>query len=169
MQRHPNYFTWLSLAVLGTLWLVALPAVAQTYKWTDADGKVHYSDQPPPANAKDQGTVKPRKPAASAPNAAPGTAEKAAPAKAKTYVEQEAEFKKRQVEAAEREAAEKKKTDEAAEKKRNCEAARTQLRGLQAGGRMTQTDANGERVYMSDAQVAQEIERSKKSVESWCK
>ena len=113
--------------------------------------------------------MKPRKPAASAPNTTSGTTEKAAPGKAKTYVEQEAEFKKRQVEAAEREGAEKKKADEAAEKKRNCEAARTQLRGLQAGGRMTQTDAKGEREYMSDAQVAQEIERSRKAVDSWCK
>lgn len=26
--------------------LAALPAYAQLYKWTDADGKVHYSDRP---------------------------------------------------------------------------------------------------------------------------
>jgi hypothetical protein len=152
--------------LLGGLCLAALPADAQTYKWTDADGKIHYSDQPPPANAKDQGTVKGRKPAAPAPDAA---ADKGAPAKAKTYVEQEAEFKKRQVEAAERNAAEKKKADEVAEKKRNCETARTQLRGLQAGGRVSQTNAKGELEYMSDAQIAQEIERAKKSVDGWCK
>lgn len=34
--------------------LMALPALAtaQVYRWTDAKGKVHYSDQPPPAGAK---------------------------------------------------------------------------------------------------------------------
>ncbi len=38
------------LAVL--LALAALPAAAQMYRWIDKDGKVHYSDQPPPAAAK---------------------------------------------------------------------------------------------------------------------
>jgi hypothetical protein len=30
----------------------ALLAQAETYKWVDADGKVHYSDQPPPPSAR---------------------------------------------------------------------------------------------------------------------
>ena len=30
----------------------AVPAAAELYKWVDAEGKVHYSDTPPPANAK---------------------------------------------------------------------------------------------------------------------
>jgi len=168
MQRHPIDLSWLPLALLGALWLVSAPAMAQTYKWTDADGKIHYSDQPPPANVKEQVTVKPRKPSASAPNAAPAGND-ASPAKARTYVEQEAEFKKRQVETAEREAEEKKKAAEAAEKKQNCNQARAQLRSLQAGGRVTQTNAQGEREYMSDAQIGQAIESAKKSVDSWCK
>ena len=170
MQRHLTYINWLMLALMSGLWLVVAPATAQTYKWTDADGKVHYSDQPPPANTKEKVTVKPRKQTASAPTAAAAPTEKGAPAaKARTYVEQEADFKKRQVEAAEREAAEKKTANEATEKKRNCEQARAQLKNLQAGGRVTRTNAQGEREYMSDAQIGQEIERSKQAVDSWCK
>src|SRR5512147_1313366 len=111
MQRHMGNINRLLLALTACgAWLAAMPAVAETYKWTDAEGKVHYSDRPPPANAKGQVTLKPRK-QSSAPAAAPATdkgsppaTDKGAPpAKAKTYVEQEAEFKKRQVEAAERE------------------------------------------------------------------
>jgi hypothetical protein len=34
------------------LCLVVLPVMAETYKWTDDNGKVHYSDQPPPAGVK---------------------------------------------------------------------------------------------------------------------
>ncbi len=171
MQRHLiNIINWLLLALMSATWLVAAPAAAQTYKWTDAEGKVHYSDQPPPANAKEQATIKPRKPSTSAPTAAPVATEKGAPAaKAKTYVEQEADFKKRQVEAAEREAADKKKVAEAAEKKQNCEQARAQLKSLQSGGRITRNSAQGEREYLNDAEIAQEIERGKKSVDSWCK
>ena len=42
----------IALCVLATL---ALPLAAQTnvYRWTDKDGKVHFSDAPPPADAKD--------------------------------------------------------------------------------------------------------------------
>jgi hypothetical protein len=168
MQRHLIDLHRLPLALLGALWLLSAPVTAQTYKWTDADGKIHYSDQPPPANAKEQVTVKPRKPSTSAPNPAPAGND-ASPAKAKTYVEQEAEFKKRQVETAEHEAEEKKKAADAAEKKQNCNQARAQLRSLQDGGRVTQTNAQGEREYMSDAQIGQAIESAKKSVDSWCK
>ena len=166
MQRHRVNINRLLLALtVGATWLAVMPAAAETYKWTDAEGKVHYSDQPPPANARDQATIKPRKP-----SSAPAATDKGAPpAKAKTYVEQEAEFKKRQVEAAEREAAEKKAADEAAGKKRDCDQVRSQLKSLQAGGRVAQSNAQGEREYMSDAQIAQEIERLKKSEASLCK
>jgi glutaredoxin len=35
------------------LLLLSLPIMAGTlYRWTDADGKVHFTDQPPPAGAK---------------------------------------------------------------------------------------------------------------------
>lgn len=168
MQR--NLINWLLLAMIGGAWLVSAPAGAETYKWTDADGKIHYSDQPPPANAKEQTTVKPRKPSAPATSASPSASEKGeTAAKPKSYVEQEAEFRKRQVETAEREAADKKKAAEAAEKKQNCEQARGQLKSLESGGRITRTNAQGEREYLNDAELAQEIERGKKSVDAWCK
>ena len=164
MQCNLNNMNRLLLALIGSVWLFAGPAVAETYKWTDADGKVHYSDQPPPANVKNEVTLKPPKQSAPANKDTP-----AAKAKAKDYVGQEAEFRKRQVETAEREAAEKKKADEAAEKIKNCDQARAQLKNLQTGGRVTMTNAQGEREYMNDAQIAQETERSKKVVDSWCK
>jgi len=168
MQRHPITINWLLPVLMSGMWLVAAPGAAETYKWTDAEGKVHYSDQPPPANAKEQAIVKPIRP--SAPTAAPAPTEKGAPAaKEKTYSEQEAEFRKRQVETAEREAEEKKKANEAAERKQNCQQVRDQLQGLQAGARVTRTNAQGELEYMSDAQIGQEIERLKKASESLCK
>ena len=166
-MRH-HLISGLLLAMIMGTGLVAPPVAAETYKWTDAEGKVHYSDQPPPANAKEQGTVKSIKP--STPAAASAPTEKGAPAaKTPTYVEQEADFKKRQVEAAEREAAEKKKAAEVAEKRRNCEQARASLKNLQLGGRIASANAQGERDYLSDAQLAQEMERTKKSVDDWCK
>lgn len=169
----------LILAATGGFWLVPGPAGAEMYKWTDADGKVHFSDQPPPASIKNLTTIKRGKPAGNPPPAASESdsdsvkpdpaAEKAKAAAPKTYVEKEMEFKKRQVEKAEREAAEKKKNDEAEAKKRNCDQSRAQLKSLQAGGRITQANAQGETEVLNDAQIAKEIERAKKSVADWCK
>lgn len=40
--------------ILIALTLLALPTAAGTmYRWVDADGRVHYTDTPPPASAKD--------------------------------------------------------------------------------------------------------------------
>ncbi len=40
------------LAALGLVgWLLAAAASAQLYRWVDKDGKVHYSDTPPPSSA----------------------------------------------------------------------------------------------------------------------
>ena len=51
MRRNLTY--GLLLAILGGACIVSAPAGAETYKWVDAEGKIHYTDQPPPANAKE--------------------------------------------------------------------------------------------------------------------
>jgi len=38
--------------LLIMLMLTVAPAQAETYKWVDAEGRVHYSDQPPPPSAR---------------------------------------------------------------------------------------------------------------------
>jgi type IV secretory pathway VirB10-like protein len=154
------------LTTLACGCLLAIPALGELYKWTDAEGKVHYSDQPPPPNIKEPVTVKPRVP--SAPTAAPA-AEGTPAAAPKTYVEQDAEFNRRRVEAAEREATEKKAAKEAAEKKKNCEQAKAQLAGVQSGARIARYNDKGERVYLGDAEIAQEAARAKQVADSWCK
>ncbi len=40
------------LLTAAALLLLAPPIMAQAYKWTDANGTVHYSDNPPPAGTK---------------------------------------------------------------------------------------------------------------------
>ena len=40
---------WLLLPIFV---LAGVAAQAEMFRWVDADGKVHYSDQPPPANVK---------------------------------------------------------------------------------------------------------------------
>lgn len=150
--------------LLVALVAASLPAYAELYKWTDANGKVHYSDQPPPANVKQPVTVKSRKPSSPPQAATPDAA-----GAQKTYVEKDAEFRQRQVQAAESEAAAKKAAEEAAAKQKNCAQAKNQLANLQAGGRITRVNDKGEREYLNDAEVAQEIERTRQIADSWCK
>ena len=41
-----------SWMLFSVLMLACVAALADFYRWVDADGKVHYSDQPPPASVK---------------------------------------------------------------------------------------------------------------------
>lgn len=140
------------LMVLGT------PVSAELYKWTDAEGRVHFSDQPPPPEVRAPVTVKPRPPGATP----------AAPA-APSYVEQEAEFRKRQVEAAEKAKAEKQTADDAAEKQRNCDQARARVASLEIGGRITRTNAAGEQIFLTDAEIAQALSGARRDADAACK
>lgn len=135
---------------------------AQVYKWVDKDGKVQYSDQPPPPDATKSALQKVL-PTSSSPAASQGdkAAEKA-PDKGK-------EFVKRRSDSAEKQ----KKGDEASKlaqrKQESCDDARANLKGLEAGGRISKTDANGERYFLDDDQRQQEIARTQGVVAESCK
>ena len=162
MRGFPTIIGLLATLVCGCL--TPLPVLGELYKWTDAQGVVHYSDQPPPPNVKKPVTVKPRSP--TAPTAAP--AADAPAAGPKTTVEQDAEFNRRRVEAAEKDAEEKKVAKEAAEKKKNCELAKAEVARMQTGARITRYGANGEIEYLNDAEIAQEAVRARQVADSWC-
>jgi hypothetical protein len=180
----------LSVALVLAL-CTALTASAQTYKWVDSDGKVHYSDKPPPSNIK---TEKLRSPgnAASAPAAsegkgegegkgkvegdvkgkaeAKGAAQKdAAKAGPKTAVEQDQAFRKRQLDAAKAQKEEAQKQAETRDKAENCKRAKAALANLQIGGRQVRIDEKGERVFLDDQQIVQETARAREEAAAACK
>ena len=141
--------------------LVSSPALAGLSKWVDADGKVHYSDQPPPANVKVKILRADVSPASSVAASAP-----VAP---RTIAEREVELKKSQLakkEAAEKIALEQSKIDA---EKANCAAAQQSLRTLQDGMRMVVIDAKGERSFLDDEQRRQRIEKRQQEIRTLCK
>jgi len=160
----------LSVALVLAL-CVALPASAQMYKWVDSDGKVQYSDKPPPSNIR---TEKLRTPgqAASAPaasegkGAAPKDAAKAGP---KTAVEQDQAFRKRQLDAAKAQKEEAQKQTQARDRAENCKRAKAALANLQLGGRQTRIDEKGERVFLDDQQIVQETAKAREEAAAACK
>lgn len=153
--------------MLILLVLTGTSAFAGLSKWVDADGKVHYSDQPPPADVKatilrsTSGTV--------APAAAGDAAASSAPAAPKTIAEREAELKKAQQakkEAADRAAQEQAEVET---RKANCIAARKNLSILQEGMRMMEIDDKGERFYLNDEQRQQRITKAQQDIGTYCK
>ena len=146
--------TLLAIVIFG----FATGASAQQFRWIDKDGRVQYGDTPPPGAKVTR--LKPP-PAGSAPPAA-------ASKDGKKPLSPEAAFQKRQQE---REAEEKKSAQASADaeaKRQNCEAARGQLRSIQAGQRMSTTNAQGERVFLDDAQIASERARAEQAVAANC-
>jgi len=155
------------------IWLalcVALPASAQMYKWVDSNGKVQYSDKPPPGNIKAEKLRAPARgssaPAAAA--AAGGTQKDAAKAGPKTAAEHEQAFRKRQLEAAKAQDKEGQKQTEARERAESCSRAKAALAGLQIGGRQMRTDAKGERVFLDEQQIAQETAKAQQEIAAAC-
>ncbi len=132
-------------------------AAAQTYKWVDKDGKVRYGDTPPP-DAKVQ-RLKPPPAPAQAPAAAPD---------AKKPLSPEAAFRKRQQEKAESDEKAAKEREAAERKRENCENAQARLRLLESGARITTTNAQGEREFISDEARARDVERTRKAVSEAC-
>ena len=118
--------------------LASAPALAALYKWTDANGRVIYSDQAPPGNVKVEIINAPPPPAN--PNAVKDLAVK------------DAELKKSKQTRAEEEAKANKARVEANQQRENCERARAQMFTLGNSDQVVlySTNAQGERVPMSD-------------------
>ncbi|MFA5913661.1 MAG: DUF4124 domain-containing protein [Burkholderiales bacterium] len=152
-------------AVLGLALCVALPAAAQMYKWVDADGKVKYSDTPPPSNVK---TEKLRIPAHAA-NPPAGPAQKgAAKSGPKGLAEQEQAFRKRQADAAKEQQEQSQKEAEARDRAENCKRAKAALANLELGGRQTRIDSKGERVFLTDQEIAQATAQARQEAAAAC-
>lgn len=143
-------------------------ALAQ-YVWLDGSGVKQYSDLPPPASVPAARILKTPTPhpapasvidPAPAPTDAGTNADK--PKTPPTLADKNAEFNKRRAAQAEQE----KKTAEqnriAAEKTKNCDRARQYQKTLASGIRIASTNKNGERVFLDDAQRAQEQQEAKK-------
>ncbi len=152
---------WIFLAML----LAASSATAQMYKWVDKDGKVRYGDTPPPGSKTS--SVKAPQSGSAAPAPASGASDaKKGPL---TSAEQEQEYRKRRQDA---EKAGKKSEQEQqakSEKGEGCERTREYLRSLESGQRIARTNPSGERYYMDENQVAQEVAKARQAVQQACK
>src|SRR2546425_3606378 len=157
------------IALLAVAYLVASSAQAQVHKCVDAEGKIIYTQDPCPANAK-WGSIS--RSVIQAPAAAPAdSAAKGDAAKStapKTAAEQEQAFRKRQQDQAKAAKESEQKSAEAQRKAENCRNARERLTQYEIGGRQSRINAQGECYYLEDAQIEQEKARARADVAQSC-
>ena len=151
--------------------LAAAAAEAQVYKCLDANGVTVYRQDPCPPSMKRETMSKPG--IAPAPTAAPAAAAgKAGKGEAKkgplTPAEQEQAFRQRQQDAAKAAKEADEKANQAKIKEANCNNARQRLATYSMGGRISKVDANGERYYVDDAEIAAGRSQAQADVSSMC-
>ena len=133
----------LALAAL----FLALPAHAQMYKCVDERGVTHYTDKPRPDCKGGKVDIRPI-PSISGETAAPPS----------NFAAQDAEFKRRQIEGAQSEEKEK------AALEQRCVRLRQELDFLSHGGRISNMDAQGRRVYIDDTTRAARLAQVKEQL-----
>lgn len=128
---------------LACLLITGSALAAPIYKWTDAEGRIHYEDTRPP-----EGEVKvivppevyrgePATPAST--DAQPGTQAAAGTAQAGTD-----------------------------ERERKCAESREALAQGQSAERMYTLDAQGNRTYLTAAEIEAHVAKLQEAVERWC-
>jgi hypothetical protein len=162
------------VAMLAVGLLLAAEVAAQ-WAWKDDNGRLVFSDRPPPGSIKPEQIV--RQPGGSSTQSVLRSGEdlprdttkvdasKAAP---RTTAEREMEFRKRQTERAE---AEKKSAEQqqlAQRRQQECERSRGYLRALEDGVRITRTDGQGNREFLDDSQRNAEMARVREMIARDC-
>jgi hypothetical protein len=162
----------LALAASGT-------QAQSLWKWRDAAGQLHISDQAPPPGTPAKniisgpagGVAVPSSLTVAAPPAS-ATATTAAADNGASAGETALDKKKK---AADKERVEKEKADRAAIdvknaaiRKDNCTRAQAALAGIQNGQRMARINANGEREMLDDAGRAEELKRTQDVIANNC-
>ncbi|MGZ8993902.1 MAG: DUF4124 domain-containing protein [Burkholderiaceae bacterium] len=162
--------------------LSSTPSEAQ-WAWKDGNGRLVYSDRPPPSDIKPANVVRqPNTQVLANPAPASGPLDDSGkpsdaknsdtknptPGAPKTIAEREMEFRKRQQERADSDKKAAEEQTKNAVKTAECERARGYMKSLEDGVRITRTDASGNREFLDDAQRAAEADRTRKIIQSTC-
>ena len=139
--------------------LTVAPGVTanEIYKWTDAEGNVHYEDRPSGSPSEERIDIGYRR-----------TDNDAVQQRITARHEaQAARDEAKSVEAAaEKEAADNAAAD--AERKQACERSRARLESYLQARRLYRTDANGERTYLDDAQREEARRAAEEQIAEHC-
>ena len=151
------------LIVCATL-LVSGTAASQIFECVDAKGNKEYAQFCSP------GTVKSTPILRNAPEATESSSEAAPATPSPSLTDQEAAFRKRELERKEAEEKAAKENAAAEANQKTCELLRSRLRSLQDNQRIARINPNtGEPVVLDDDLRAAEVATTQKSIDSTCK
>lgn len=149
----------ISISFLTTLVLscaVLLPVSAAVYRWVDAQGHVHFSDQAPAGSHPPTLDL----PAAPAP---PTTNDEAARrAKRQRLLRAWSEENRQQA------AAQARAARQQARRQKRCALARDRLRSYRQARYLYDLDAQGKRRILSDSEHQQALQQAQDAVTQWC-
>lgn len=146
----------MKVLVLVAGFIMAISASAEVYRWTDENGKVHFSDKPRHGGATEKVEVK-------VPQNSYGGSD---------VLERQRDLLDRYDQEARQEAKQQRK--DAIEEQRqerqqaSCNSYRDYWKRIQRGGPMYKLNGNGERVYYSEEERAKRIEFHRKRMEKVC-
>lgn len=150
-----GFYTGLAICLF-----LAMPVQAEVYKWTDEQGRVHFSDTPP---TEDSAGYQVQAPAST------GNASSQGP---DTDAERRARQSKLsdslEADRYEKEQAEAKRKEQEAMREHNCKLARADLNATLKTNRIYDEDQQGNRVYYDEAQKQKFIEARRAAVSKWC-
>jgi hypothetical protein len=171
-----NYFLKLLTIVCATSGLLLPTSVSAQWKWKDKNDRIQYSDTPPPSSVPESAILQkphaggPSKasftPTASASASAPMMAASGASAPKLVDPELEAKRKKAEQDQLAKQKAEEEKR--VAAKRDNCNRAKSQMRALDDGVRVTHTNEKGEREILDDKARAEETARTREAIVNNC-
>ena len=130
---------------------------SEIYKWTDADGNVHYVDRPTgePTEQRMDITYKRTDSASVQARASARRDSQAALREARTAKDEEKQTLEEQ-------------RAEAEERQQKCENYRAKLETMVTSRRLYREDDNGERVYLDDAEIQKARQRAEELVAEYC-
>lgn len=140
-----------------TLALAAQAVAAEgVYKWTDAQGRVHFGDRPP-GEATSTPIIPP------APSTAPTATDAERAARQQRLLDMYRD------ERLEKEEGEAKQKAEEEDRRRRCAHAKDRLDRYERSARIYDPQPNGERRYLSDGERDAEIRTTRNEIARWCK
>ena len=162
--RHGTWIAtrFATFALLGAF----MASASAQYIWLDEKGVKQFSDMPPPPSIpasrilKQPGSSRPASDGAQ--QETPANTPSSAP---QTLGERNADFRKRRQEAAEKEKKAAEEAKQTADRAKNCERAQDYVRSLESGERISYTDKNGERNFLTDEQRASEMRDARQTLQ----
>lgn len=149
-------YTALSTTILLIFAIAGAADAGQIYKWTDADGNVHYGDKPVGEQAEQLAIRSSR------------TDPSRIEAMAKAREEARAVATAEELAAADDGPSQEELQAEARERQQKCAMYRQRLEKFVTSRRLYREDENGERIYLDEEQTQAARERVQNRVEEFC-